>query len=247
MQWYLARQGAEVISVDRISRSALPARFRSRFHVDGLRPEDLNPPARVTQRRGASGPATPPARRSWLGTVKSSLRETLDSLGRPTGSGRVLIYNQDLGNLTDIPDASLDVIVSVSALEHNTQEGLAQVIAELLRTLKPGGALLTTLTAARDQDWWHPESSAWCYTEPTLRKLFDLGPGAPSNYERYDELFAALRGCAELQKELASFYFRSDKNGMPWGVWDPKYQPVGVCKIKQAPRPVTEASQSDGR
>ena len=38
---------------------------------------------------------------------------------------------------------------------------------------------------------------------------------------------------AELRDNLASFYFRSGDNGMPWGKWDPQYQPVGVCKVKR--------------
>jgi hypothetical protein len=37
---------------------------------------------------------------------------------------------------------------------------------------------------------------------------------------------------AELKNNLASFYFKSGENGMPWGEWNPEYQPVGVCKVK---------------
>ncbi len=36
LQWYLAQAGAEVYSVDRLSRSTLPPRFRRQFHVQGL-------------------------------------------------------------------------------------------------------------------------------------------------------------------------------------------------------------------
>jgi SAM-dependent methyltransferase len=61
----------------------------------------------------------------------------------------VIIYNQDLQSLADVPTASLDAIVAISALEHNTPEGLVCVVAELMRVLKPGGALLATLGAAR--------------------------------------------------------------------------------------------------
>jgi len=39
--------------------------------------------------------------------------------------------------------------------------------------------------------------------------------------------------CQELRDHLAEFYFLSGDNGMPWGKWDPQYQPVGVCKVKQ--------------
>jgi len=123
-------------------------------------------------------------------------------------------------------------VVSVSALEHNTPQGLGVVVKELMRVLKPGGVLLATLTAGRDQDWWHEASSGWCYTDNTLRQIFDLPASVSSNYDRYDELFEKLRNCAELRDNLASFYFHDDRKGMPGGVWNPQYQPVGVCKIK---------------
>jgi SAM-dependent methyltransferase len=146
----------------------------------------------------------------------------------------VAIYNQDLAQLVDLPDNSLDAVVAVSALEHNSQESLPGVVSELMRVLKPGGALLATLNAARDRDWWHEPSKGWCYTEPSLRRLFSLPPHASSNYAQYAELFADLVGCAELRDNLAAFYFRSGENGMPWGKWDPQYLPVGVCKVKQS-------------
>ena len=142
------------------------------------------------------------------------------------------MYNQDLKNLTHIPDDSMDAVVAVSALEHNQPPGLVQVVKELMRVLKPGGVLLATLGAARDQDWFHEPSSGWCYTESSLRNIFNLSKNVPSNYEAYDRLFSELRDCSELRDNLASFYFKSGDNGMPWGVWDPKYQSVGVCKIK---------------
>ena len=145
----------------------------------------------------------------------------------------MIVYNQDLSNLTDIESDSLDAVVAVSALEHNSPEGLELVLKEILRTLKPGGALMATLVAGRDQDWWHEPSKAWCYTDASLRRLFDLGSNVPSNYDRFDELFLALRECADLRDHLASFYFQSGENGMPWGIWDPKYLPVGVCKVKK--------------
>lgn len=225
LQWYLARQGAEVISVDRASRAALPIRFRRRFRAQGLRPQDLRSAGAVLQSRFAQG---------GRAKITAPLREMVDALPGPQSDGRVLIYNTDLTQLDQLADESLDAVVSVSALEHNTPEGLVKVLEEILRVLKPGGVLAATLVAAKDQDWWHDESSAWCYTDDSLRRAFDLLADTPSNYERYEDLFEALRDCAELRDNLASFYSKSAKNGMPWGVWDPQYQPVGVCKIKQA-------------
>jgi 2-polyprenyl-3-methyl-5-hydroxy-6-metoxy-1,4-benzoquinol methylase len=231
LQWYLASQGAEVISVDRISREALSLRFRNRFRVQGLRAKDLLPPSQVLKKR-FDQKAKGPFYRRWLIKAGSPLREALGWMHPPQGSGCVWIYNQDLAELGDIQDDSLDAVVSVSALEHNSQDGLAQVVKEIIRVLKPGGILLATLTAGRDQDWWHEASRGWCYSAASLQRLFNLAPDAPTNYERYDELLEDLRNCAELRDNLASFYSNTDQGGMPQGIWDPQYQPVGVCKIK---------------
>lgn len=232
LQWYLARGGAQVISVDRLSRKALPLRFRRRFRVQGKRGEvDLLPAGRAFLSN-----FRPPSRGSWAlrwaARLAAQAKDLWGWLQPPAGKGRVLIYNQDLAHLVDIPDDSLDAVVSVSALEHNTPEGLKVVVQELMRVLKPGGVLLATLTAGKDRDWWHEASSGWCYTDHSLRQLFDLPPDTPSNYALYDDLFASLKHCAELRDNLASFYFHSDDKGMPGGVWDPQYQPVGVCKVK---------------
>jgi ubiquinone/menaquinone biosynthesis C-methylase UbiE len=143
-----------------------------------------------------------------------------------------LIYNEDLTSMPDIPDNSLDAVVAVSALEHNSPEGLQKVVAEIMRKLKPGGKLLATLCAGKDKDWFHEPSHGWCYSDATLRRLFDLPDDTPSNYARYDELFNSLKNSTELRERLAKIYFQSGDNGMPWGRWNPQYQPVGVCKVK---------------
>jgi SAM-dependent methyltransferase len=232
LQWYLADAGAQVYSVDRLSRAALPPRFRGQFRVEGLRPTDLSSPGQAflqVLKRPASGPFF----RRWAAHAAALAREGAGYLGAPHGDGKVIIYNQDLTHLADIEDDSLDGIVAISSLEHNSPEELEQVVAELMRALKPGGLLLATLTAGRDQDWWHNASSGWCYTDLSLRRLFGLPLETPSNYDHYDELFARLKNCAELRDNLARFYYQSTDKGMPNGVWNPEYQPVGVCKIKE--------------
>lgn len=231
LQWYLAQQGARVISVDRLSRAALPLRFRARVRVQGLRPTDLLPSGQVFKTNWSRSEKGPFYRELPVKLI-SQVQDALYLVRQPKGPGQVIIYNQDLSELADIPDNSLDAVVAVSALEHNSPQGLEGVVKESLRVLKPGSPLLATLCAARDQDWWHEASSGWCYSDRSLRRLFDLPPDLTTNYDRYDEFFTALRDCAELRDNLARFYFQSDKNGMPWGVWDPQYQPVGVCKVK---------------
>jgi len=144
-----------------------------------------------------------------------------------------MIYNQDLVNLVDIADNSLDAVVAVSSLEHNSADGLQLVVKEIMRVLKQGGVLLATLGASKQQDWYHEPSSGWCYSDVSLRHIFNLAPEVPSNYDHYDELLEKLRNCSELRENLSSFYSHSYQSGMPGGIWDPKYQPVGVCKVKR--------------
>jgi SAM-dependent methyltransferase len=221
LQWYLANAGAEVYSVDRLSRAALPPRFRRQFRVQGLRGADLASLQRSFL-QALSRPASGPFWRKWAARLATLVREGAGYLSTSQSSGKVFIYNQDLTNLVEIKNNSLDAIVAISSLEHNTPEGLERVVDELMRVLKPGGVLLATLTAGRDQDRWHTASSGWCYTDASLRRLFKLPPDTPANYAQYDELFARLKNCAELRDNLARFYYQSSEKGMPNGKWNPQ-------------------------
>ncbi len=228
MQWALAERGAEVTSVDRSSRAAISLRFRAAYRLKGMRPEDLEPAIQVFQSNveGSVGLTHRVAvtLRGAAGLVKTALPKS--------APGRVIIYNTDLCRMELIPPNSMDAAVAVSALEHNQPKDLVDVVKELMRVLKPGGKLLATLGAAREEDWFHQPSQGWCYTDKTLAMLFRLPADTASNYDHFDELFAALKNCAELRDGLAPFYFKSGDNGMPWGKWDPRYPPVGVCKLK---------------
>jgi 2-polyprenyl-3-methyl-5-hydroxy-6-metoxy-1,4-benzoquinol methylase len=228
MQWYLAQSGATVISIDRSGRENLPLFYRARYQVEGLRPVDLAPPLPTL----LNGWRTTTGARARIGRALRDLL-ALPRIGTTSRQrGKVVIYNQDLKNLNEIPDESLDAVVAVSALEHNPPENLQIVVNELMRTVKKNGVLIATLGAAEGQDWYHEPSSGWNYTAQSLRRAFSLAKDVPSNYQDYSDLLSALRNCVELRENLASFYFASGNNGMPWGKWDPKYQPVGVVKIK---------------
>ncbi len=226
IQWWLAEQGVDVLSVDRLSRHDLPMCFRQQYRILGWRKEDLAPLPR-------SGTVGFSPLRSFFQKVATSFRKWRWKQEIPPDKGTVFIYNQEISSMPDIIDNSVDAVVSISALEHNPADRLRACVAELMRVLKPGGKLVATLSAAKDQDWFHEPSKGWCYTEATLRDIFELSPDCSSKYDRYDELFEALLGCSELRDNLADFYFHSPNNGMPWGIWDPKYQPVGVVKIKR--------------
>jgi SAM-dependent methyltransferase len=236
MQWWLADKGVNVISVDRVNRQNLPAKFRRAYRVRGLRPDDLS----SVWKRFLKKLVPPIDIRKWPAHSKQVIK-TIQTVHQSQGpvdpaKGTIYLYNQDLTDLHDIESGSVDAVVSISALEHNPPAGLRACLQELMRVLKSGGKLIATLGAARDEDWYHEPSKGWCYTEATLRDIFDLPADCPSNYDRYDELFEALRNCAELRDNLPDFYFKSGKGGMPWGVWDPKYQPVGVVKQKDTTR-----------
>jgi SAM-dependent methyltransferase len=233
MQWYIAANGAKVISVDRESRAILARRFRKRFTVRGLRPEDLGPEIGLFDQ--ADGINYRSIKKMVSGLWENFQSTTRKDFGGDSinHSGEVIIYNQDLTHLVDINDQSVDAIVAVSSLEHNSPENLDRVVSELLRVLKPGRPLYATLGCAKNKDWFHEPSKGWCYSERTLRRIFDLETDARSNFDQYDDLMSALRANKELESNLASFYFRSGDNGMPWGKWDPQYQPVGICKIKR--------------
>ncbi len=228
MQWYLASKEIDVLSVDRGSRADMYYRFRVNYRVKGLRTEDMNSNLSAIRYEIRTTPGLVGKIKVLVSTFLSFVR----MLGlRPKG-GQVFIYNQDLKTLTHIEDESVDAVIAVSALEHNSPGGLREVVKELMRVLKPGGKLLATLGAARDKDWFHDPSKGWNYSESTMRDIFDLDSSISSNYNQHDDLLAALKDCTELRDNLAGFYSQSGDNGMPWGKWDPQYIPVGVCKVK---------------
>ena len=227
VQWYLAEHGANVISVDRESREHLAMKFRRRYLIEGFRPEDLKQARTPTSTAGNSLKSTFADRVDQARVGIGQFTKT-----RTSKPGKVMIFNQDLANLAGIENDSIDTVVAVSSLEHNSPDGLERVVAELMRVLKPGGALIATLGAARDEDWFHEPSQGWCYSESTLRRIFNISSETQSNYSEYDSLMEQLTINQELKDNLASFYFKSGNNGMPWGQWNPEYQPVGVCKIK---------------
>jgi SAM-dependent methyltransferase len=226
MQWFLSNRGIDVVSVDRGSREFLPIHFRAYSPVQGIRSKDLADRLKTALHLLRHSPSKREILDAFLPTMR--VREE----GKADGRGKIFIYNQDLSDLTAIEDNSIDAIVAVSALEHNTPDGLRIVVDELLRVLKPGRKLLATLGAAVGEDWFHEPSKGWNYTEASLRDIFQLDSDASSNYEDHDKLFAALKENRELRVGLAGFYKTSGNCGMPWGKWDPQYIPVGVCKVK---------------
>ncbi len=233
LQWWLADHGAEIVSVDRLDRSDLSGRYRLAYRVDGLRPEDLDPAWRGVWRRLTQADKSIGYR--LTGAMRAGLTGIFGPF-IPKAAGHVILYRHSLKTMPDLEDDSFDAVVSVSALEHNDPSALPLVVDELMRILRPGGTLLATLSAARDDDWYHEPSQGWCLTEATLLNAFSMSPDGAANFSEYDSLFADVRDSQVLRERLAPMFFESGESGMPWGVWDPKYQPVGVRRRKPEAR-----------
>lgn len=145
--------------------------------------------------------------------------------------GSIKYYSADFRNMENIDDETIDCIVSVSALEHNNHKEIKDSIKEFIRILKPSGAMFITTSATNKEDWYHEQSKGWCFSEETLKVIFD-SKEAESNFTDFDMIFNDIKNSNELQLRLSFFYYQSGDNGMPWGKWDPKYIPVGVTKWK---------------
>jgi glycosyltransferase involved in cell wall biosynthesis len=145
----------------------------------------------------------------------------------------IIYYRSDFTDMRLIKNDSIDCIVSVSALEHNDHKTGEKAVEEFARVLKPRGKMLITVSASLSEDWFHEPSKGWCYCEASLKKFFGLNDNTRSNFQNKDILFQLLKNKDnELNLRLADFYFASGNNGMPWGIWNPQYLPVGISKFK---------------
>jgi len=231
LQWFLAQQGAKVISVDRSDRTCIPFHLLKRFNVEGLKdgdkPLSLNEILQFQNRKSKLTRKIKTLIRGSIGEVRS--RKHLKN--SPTGS--VTFYNQDLKSLSSIPNNSMDYVVSISALEHNKNiDNVKEIILELKRVLTPGGLMLVTLPATNESDWFFQPAFSWCFTVNTLKYIFDLQNDTNTNFNQYELLFNQLKNSTELRKNISLRYYYSPNSGMPWGIWNPQYMPVGILITK---------------
>lgn len=229
LQWYLASKGGHIISVDRSDRTCIPFHLLSHFNVDGLTPAD-KPLSTSELLNIFNGKANFPIRikaitRGFLGKLKYQ--------NHTSTTGTIKLYRKDLSALTHIPDNSIDLVVSISALEHNKSiNNIKDIVSELFRVLKQGGKMIVTLPASHHTDWFFEPAYSWCFRESTLKDIFGMQERTPSNYGQYDKIFEELRNSAELKNNLSWRHFFMPNSGMPWGKWNPQYIPVGIIKIK---------------
>ena len=146
--------------------------------------------------------------------------------------GKIVYARADFTNLNGFKDDSFDCIVSVSALEHNNHEEIGRAVDEFLRILKKPGYMLFTASAAKDKDWYFQPARGWCFCEESLKKIFNLNEGL-SNFVNYEELLKKLENSKEIKNRISRYYFGTADCGLPYGIYKPKYQPVGIVKIKR--------------
>ena len=230
LQWYFARQGAHVISVDRSDRKCIPFHLVNLFNVGGLTDAD-KPLNLINTINIFNGKA------SFSKRIKSLARGAVGSLlssNYASTIGSVKLYKQDLENLAHIDDNSVDLVISISALEHNQNiNSIKKIASELLRVLKKGGKMIITLPASNQTDWFFKPAYSWCFTDTTIRDIFALPEATPSNYAQYETFFMEIKSSKYLKSKLSWRYYFSSNSGMPYGKWNPQYIPVGISKIKQ--------------
>lgn len=136
------------------------------------------------------------------------------------------------GTFNDIPMDSncADLLVSVSAFEHNDRSQMPGSVKEFLRIIKPGKAMLLTTSAAEDGDWFHKPSQGWCLSLKSLQDMFAVSANIEFQFaSRKQELISSIA----LKRRISYFYYLSGDNGLPYGqLINAQYLPIGIRKIK---------------
>lgn len=142
----------------------------------------------------------------------------------------IIYYHCNLTKMDKIRDSSIDAVVSVSALEHNSPNETESIMLELDRILKPGGSFYITVSASHPENSFHEPSHSWLLNEKGIEKTYNLGEGYFTNFSEFEKININLTNSKYLQKWLAAVYYKPGQSGMPLGIWEPKYLPVGIKK-----------------
>jgi ubiquinone/menaquinone biosynthesis C-methylase UbiE len=136
-------------------------------------------------------------------------------------------------DMREIQSNTIDSVVSVSAIEHMEKESISKAICEFNRVLKENQPMFITTSASNSDDWYHKPSEGWCFSSQTLSRLFNIRNERSKSFNKFGKLLSEYRNNTFLKSKLASIYFVSEKNGMPNGIWDPRYVPVGIISTKK--------------
>lgn len=241
LQFILAERGYKVISADMALREPRPAvrrMFNFRFMgIDGriehpylAHHEWERKPKPAWQSFLDSRVRDVPTR--LLGRLKKKAEPAVKPNPTPdTGQlPEIIFYRTDIRSMPEMVAASVDAVVSLSALEHNEPEVVKQIQQEAMRIVRPGGVILHTVSAVLNPgETFHEQSHSWLLDKQGFKEAYLLEEPW-SNYDRFDEIAAQIRNPGYLKRYLSHSYFQSGRNGMPWGIWKPEYLPVGIRK-----------------
>ena len=249
LQFILASLGYRVVSLDFTRRN--PPRFaRGIFDIDFRQETDLGDYDHEYMRTMTYGESRR-GLRSWLDPAKwlrlaseprrlsyllsSRVRKRinpaywLERTRDHSGFGSITFLR---GTFNQIPRAadSVDLLVSVSAFEHNKYEDMPGSVAEFLRVVRPGGSLLVTTSLAKEKDWYFEPPKGWNLTQASLARWFSIPDSRPIPY---DEMMGKIRGSRALESRIDPYYRFNGENGLPFGALkDARYIPVGIRKRK---------------
>lgn len=143
-----------------------------------------------------------------------------------TRKGQVKWLKGNLCNMPEVQDSTFDAVVSLSAIEHIPLEALKKSLREIKRVLKPDARwAVTTSATEQSKTCYHEPSQSNCFSSSDIEKIFEAIPKGEQNSL---EILHKYRNNKYLRENLARFYYKSGRYGMPWGKWDPKYIPVGI-------------------
>ncbi len=145
-----------------------------------------------------------------------------------TRTGHIKWLKGNLCNIPDVSENTFDAVVSLSAIEHIPLENLKTAFDEIKRVVKPNARwAVTTSGTEKSETWFHEPSQGNCFSSLDIGDIFEAISKGEQNPI---EILQKYQNNSYLKENLAKFYFKSGKYGMPWGKWNPKYIPVGIFK-----------------
>jgi ubiquinone/menaquinone biosynthesis C-methylase UbiE len=235
VQFCLSRLGYKIISVDFGPRNP-GYNITKYFKIDNLMNNNTGFDHKYLNHKKNSFSTSPNLTKIMYDFIKKgilSLLPILQDFFSQRPRPEITYYKADLQNMELIVSDSIDAVISVSVIEHNSEAEVVKIMKELKRILKKNAPMFITTSASGREDWFHQPSHGWAYSESTIREIFLSSDSKyQSNYGLYDEMMEQLVKSQELKYSLSPMYFKSGDNGMPWGKWDPQYYPVGIVNSK---------------
>ncbi len=140
-------------------------------------------------------------------------------------------YVDAVGNFTDpafhekygFGPESVDLIISISAVEHNPPKEHQRIIDVALETLKPGGSFLFTMAASPFITRRYKSSFQWNLPRRVIEKMYG------DTFEEYDywKVWKNWRN----HREIPENYSKRHKS---WGKLDPPFLVAGAHIVKKS-------------